>query len=193
MTHRLTAVLLSLAFSSVVFPVHAGDDLPETEYYPLKIGNTWTYRVGKEDGYTGETKVVRHEKGKEALVAVLESTKDGVVIKTEKISVTKTGISRSVSTLLGEQSIQLLKLPPKQGDSWKSEIGFTSTVAFEAVEVPAGKFKDAVIVTSKMTSPRGLIESRWWFVSGTGVVKQETKVGKDEPILTELVKYVPAK
>jgi hypothetical protein len=177
--------------SKEIQEVGPAKQIQEGHYYPVQVGNTWTYRSGKD---IGETKVVSCETDPDKRVAALESTRDGKVISTEKIIVSKTGIHRSKNTLLADEPYLLLKLPPKTGDSWNAEIGFFTgafTVSFADVEVPFGKFKDAVLVTIQLPSS---VESKWWCVADIGMVKQVTKrADGGDPIVTELLKFVPGK
>jgi hypothetical protein len=179
--------------STKVQEVAPTTQIQEGDYYPVQVGNTWTYRTGKD---IGETKVVSCETAPDKRVAALESTRDGNVVSAEKIIVSKTEIYRSKSTFLGDQTYPLLKHPPKVGDSWSAEIGLHTgsfTVSVADVEVPFGKFKNSVLVTIQLVGPSS-VESKWWFVAGVGMVKQVTKPADGgDPIVTELLKFVPGK
>src|SRR5579872_5156072 len=70
------------------------DDMEETPYYPLLVGNTWTYTGGQDkDKVTIVNRVAAHERVGGVMCAKIESAQ-GSVIGTEYISVTKDGIYR---------------------------------------------------------------------------------------------------
>ena len=81
------------------------------------------------------------------------------------------------------QPMQVLKLPAKEGDSWKSEstapgkVNLTATYTAgkeEEVEVPAGKYK-AIPVVSERTVGNNIIKTTTWYAAGVGVVKVVTE------------------
>src|SRR4051812_24542641 len=57
----------------------------ETPYYPLQIGNTWSYRIG-DNRYS--LKVAKYEKVGDLNCARLEMVVNGKVVATEDIGVT---------------------------------------------------------------------------------------------------------
>jgi hypothetical protein len=86
----------------------------------------------------------------------------------------------SMGKLVQDPPHRLLKLPPKEGETWESE--FTAPPGIQApkfkfttgkeeeVEVPAGKFK-AVRVEEERTSPVRVNRTTYWHAPGVGIVK----------------------
>jgi len=164
--------------------------------YPLKVGNTWEYRHGKQKLVT---RVVREEALGADTYAVLETTADGKTIL-EKVAALPGGVYRSFAEDLKiEPPLCLLKLPVKAGETWivKCTAGSlpvegTFTAQEEEVKVPAGAFKavrssspDFRIGTLKMTLT-------YWFAPGVGLVKQRLQLG-DRVEVFELEKFTAAK
>jgi hypothetical protein len=84
-----------------------------------------------------------------------------------------------------------LKLPAKEGDTWKVERedlkrGITGKATYtvgkeESVEVPAGKFK-AIPVTAESTIGGRVAKVTTWYAAGMGVVKTVTEVNGTERV-----------
>ena len=87
-----------------------------TSYYPLKEGNTWEYRVGKQKL---TVRVAGEDLVGEVPVAVLECTFAGKTLK-ERVAVLKDGAYRfSGEGVEYLPPLCFLKLPPKAGESWE--------------------------------------------------------------------------
>src|SRR5262249_21659491 len=88
----------------------------ESNYFPNKVGNTWTYEIG---GKSVTTKIVRHEKMGDYMCAVLETMIDGEKAATEHIAVTKQGLIRvAYKDKKIEPPILFLKFNAQKGESW---------------------------------------------------------------------------
>jgi hypothetical protein len=205
---------------TVLFLLSAGltaqEKLKETPYYPLQVGATWHYRLG-ETKFT--VHVVKHEKVGDTLCALLESKRDGKVAGSEHLAVAADGVYRHDLTSLLPQdnakdaaktaekpvtetpkpSLLILKLPPKNGDSWKIDSksdgkvfrgGFK--VGEEEVEVPAGKYK-AFRVSGQDLEVNSLKPNiTTYYAEGVGIVKQIIEVA-DAKAEIVLEKFEPGK
>lgn len=204
----LACLLLSLAAADLA----AQEKLKETPYYPLKVGTTWHYRAG-ESRFT--IRVARHEKVGETLCALLETLRDGKVVGSEHLAVASDGIYRHDVTspqlqsdpndktkkvkLLVKQTLKppilILKLPPKNGDSWKIDSkgdGKTFRGSFQAAEqeitVPAGTYKTFRIASQDLEVNSLKPNITTFFAQGVGMVKQIIEMG-DAKIEIELEKF----
>lgn len=191
----------------------AQDKLKETPYYPLQVGTTWHYRAG-DSKFT--IRVARHEKVGATLCALLETKRDGKVVGSEHLAVTTDGIYRNdltspqlqshandkakLAKVLVSQTLKppilVLKLPPKQGDSWKVDSkgdGTTFRGSFQVseleIKVPAGTYKKAFRVVSQDLEVNSLKPTiTTFFAAGIGMVKQVIEMGEAK-IEIELEKF----
>lgn len=186
----------------------AFEDKPdETAYYPLRVGTTWHYKTG-DSKFT--IQVRKHEKVGEMLCALLEVTRDGKVVGSQHLAVTDDGVycydltsqagrtaDRVVQT--PKPPVLMLKLPPKNGDSWKVDStadGKAFRGAFrideQEVKVPAGTYK-TVRVTSQDLEVNGLQPViTTYYARGAGMVKQVIREG-DVTTEIELEKFEAGK
>jgi hypothetical protein len=177
-------LLLSLILASSAFVRGAEDKTLTTPWYPLVVGNTWTYRVG-ENRFS--LKVTKLEKlgttGKTGGTncARLELIVNGRSLSFEHLAVTADSLVRY--DFQGKEvnpPIPFLKLPPKKGATWTVEskidgqvLKGSFTAGEEEVKVGAGKFKTAT-VTSKDLEVNGVkIALKYYFAQDVGMVKQE--------------------
>ncbi|MBL8798616.1 MAG: hypothetical protein JNM56_32265 [Planctomycetia bacterium] len=177
----------------------ADDKLKESTYFPLKVGTKWHYRVGPAKL---TLQVAKHEKVGDVLCALIETLKDGNIVATEHVAVRDDGVFRyTIAGQKPEMPFQVLKLPPKKGDTWKvavkignEELKGEFVSGEEEVEVPAGKYQ-AVTATSKgFQAPDGEgnmqdLSFKFWYAPKVGQVKQTIKIGKRPEIAIELERY----
>lgn len=191
----------------------AQDKLKEAPFYPLQVGTTWHYRAG-DSKFT--IRVARHEKVGATLCALLETKRDGKVVGSEHLAVTGDGVYRHDLTSPRLQShandkaksakvlvsqtlkppILILKLPPKQGDSWKVDSKGDGTtfrgsfqVSEQEIKVPAGTYKKAFRVVSQDLEVNSLKPTiTTFFAEGVGMVKQTIEMGEAK-IEIELEKF----
>jgi hypothetical protein len=177
-------------------PKKASGGKGSSPYYPLTVGTTWQYRVGKQKA---TVRVVREETSDTGPVAVLETTLDGKKVS-EQVGVRGDGVYRySGEGTAYNPPICFLKLPPTAGATWEVksraaglDVSGTFTAGEEEVTVGAGQY-DAVTSTCPDFRIDGTRTSvTYWFVPGIGMVKQRLQIGKRE-VLIELEKYTPAK
>jgi hypothetical protein len=181
----------------------------DAEYFPLKLGTTWTYRE-KASNQTYIVKVIKYEdikvsKGSEDIkvrCAVLETTapKKPGPLGTELIGVSDDGVYRyKISDYPVEPPARILASPLKKGDTWKIESKIQSeTVQLEyaadevEVKVPADKYTAMRLKANDFNVEGEKMEATVWFVKGIGMVKLEMKVN-GVPFTLELEKFEAGK
>ncbi len=169
---------------------------PPPDYYPLKVGNTWEYRVGKEKI---TVRVAREETEDKETIAVLETTTNGDTF-IERVSVRPDGVYRH--TAEGKTispPLCFLRLPAKAGESWTVSgvadglaVRGTFALGEAQVTVPAGKFQTVTSTCPDFRIDRVRMELTYWLAPEVGMVKQRLLVG-DREVLVELEKFTPAK
>ena len=177
--------------------VYDGAIEPIQDYYPLQVGNTWTYRG--PGNITLVNKIVAHEMIAGVMCAKVEASLNGMAVGHEHIGVTKDGICRvTINGTKIDKPVLILKLPAKTGDEWhiKSKIGNetisgTLKTTAETVQVPAGKFR-ALVASGKVEGGGQTIGVSNYFVHGIGIVKIKTDLG-GQTVEVELEKFEPAK
>ena len=170
--------------------------------YPLKVGSTWTYRVG-ENRY--EVKISKIEPVGAAKCARLDMIINGKAASYEDVAIgtDKDGVSAVMRyTFEGKKAtppIPFLLLPADK-TSWRVESkidGQTLKGTFrkttEDVKVPAGTYPKAVKVSSDNLKVNGAdLAVTWWFASGVGLIKQEADLA-GQRVVIELEKYEAGK
>jgi len=194
---RLSLLVGIVLLSSSATPAQEkGLDSP---YYPLQVGNVWSYKTS--DGNKFQLKITAHEKvaGDMPCARVVLLT-DNREKDYELIGVNSEGIVRyAFSNVKPDKPVLLLKLPPKAGDTWTVDskalgevIKGTFKVTEEEVKVPAGTFKTFAVRTDDLDANGLKITATSYYASGTGLVKQEIKIGNNTTVV-ELEKFEPAK
>jgi hypothetical protein len=138
------------------FPISAATE--PASHYPLKVGSKWTYRVGDKDDKFVVTAMKEEKVGLQPCMVIEAKLKD-MVVATEHIAALKDGIYRfKIGEQAIEPSINIFKSGVKKGDSWMQDfkVGDIAarakfTVDIEDVEVPAGKYKDAIVIRAVTT------------------------------------------
>src|SRR5438067_13844504 len=129
-----------------------------TDYFPLKEGNTWTYKVTGDKEGKGPIviKVAGFEKFGDTVAARLETRRDKELVATELYTVDKEGVYKvEVGGTKLDKPIRLIKLPPKDKENWKFNFKVSNTKVEgvytagteKGVKVPAGSY-DTITVTS---------------------------------------------
>jgi hypothetical protein len=167
------------------------------DFYPLKMGNTWTY--SGPGNLKLVNKVVAHEKIGGVMCAKLETSMNGMAMANEHVGITRDGIYRfAFNGAAIDKPVLVLKLPARAGDTWKieSKIG-NETVTGNLktsegfVQVPAGKFK-ALVASGKVEASGQTIEAANYFVRGVGVAKIKMEIA-GTIIEINLEKFEPGK
>ena len=192
-------VLAAASFSA------ADDTMRESPWFPLQVGNTWTYRIGDKSFIL---KVTAHEKVGDVLCARVAmsplgpNSVPGAVQTFEHLAVTDDGIYRySINGTRLDKPVRILRLPPKNGDSWAIDakgpgevLKGTVKVGEEAeVKVLAGTYKNVFTSTCDDLDANGLhCAFTYYFAQGVGIIKQRVQIEKDATVF-ELQKFEPAK
>jgi hypothetical protein len=182
--------------------VRAADDKPlETPYYPLKVGNKWTYKAGDATKIT--VQVTKFEEVNKQNLAVLELTggpaKSALV---EKVAVKADGVYRYVAADKEvKPELRFLALPPKKDQTWdvmamvgpEKLKGTFKSGEMDELKVPAGTYKNVVTVTGTEFEANGQkLSMTYYFAKDVGMIKQTIKIGGTEVVL-ELEEFVPGK
>ena len=138
------------------------------DFYPLAVGNAWTYR--------DESPGLR-QPGATRTVRILERTKDGYFRDSDR------GELRADKDCVHDRSRRLLCAPIARGNGWTSVVSVSSTEKYEiagvgeTVETPAGKFEGCVRVRAHNRAGPGtelVLETA--YAPGIGPVRIETFV-----------------
>jgi hypothetical protein len=194
-----TGALLLLFFVSPALAQKSG---PASDFFPLKVGNSWTYR-NSEGGADYTLKVLKEEPQQGAAARYLVEMLAGVQVHS--------WFSKADGWILlhGEkypehEGLEAKYEPPKRvlpdplvpGAKWnwqgkdhtQTERSETSRVeGFEEVTVLAGKFR-ALKVVSVVTGAATPMTKSYWYADGVGLVKSTTDGGKIQ-YGSELVDY----
>jgi hypothetical protein len=181
-------------------PLPAAAQVPIGDYYPLKVGTKWHYRV-EANGQVGSlvNQIAKTETIDGQLLARLETSARGQVVASEHLASNDKGIFRHrINGLEISPPLCLIKNPIKEGESWVTDVKIGAErakmacrVAREEVTVPAGKYK-AVVVTIETEQAGQKISSIYWFAAGVGVVQQKIDIGGNKVNL-ELEKFEAGK
>jgi hypothetical protein len=194
--NRLLCASLVLLLSS---PVVRAADEKGTPYYPLQVGDAWTYKTS-----TGKftLKVAKFEKVGNDMCARVEMTGDNTPPTWEHVAVRSDGVYRySFGDKRPDKPVCFLKLPPKKGETWEVDVkangeslkGTFKSDEAKGVKVPANTYDDVITSSSEDLDAAGLkISCTFYFAKGVGLIKQVMKVNNQE-IVVELEKYEPAK
>lgn len=156
------------------------------DFYPLAIGNTWTYEVK----LLGETRQIE--------VATLRKNGEGFVEDS-------TGAQFMADNYgVRDQKRYLLRNPIAAGTKWTNVVSVSSVENYEITgagqpcEAPAGKWEDCVVVESRNRVEEGtVLVNEMTFAPGVGIVTLSTVLesnGKRIPQSTlSLLKFAPPK
>ncbi len=199
-----TQFALSMIVVLAVFPpiTQGGEGQKKTlDYYPLKVGTSWTFRV-QAQGQNLEivNRVAKRENINGMELVKIETLTGGRVVASEHLRSTERGVFRyRFNNLEISPPLQLIKYPiKKKGETWKQTIKMGSQEVtvnvksnMEKVKVPAGQYR-TVSVELGMTIMGKTITTKYWFAPGVGVVKQEANVAGQQ-VEIELNKFQQAK
>lgn len=184
-----TVVLLLAAVSLVACatagvapePRDAPPASPVATYFPLAVGNTWTYETRFGQRVEENTvSIVAEERG-----VFTDSRGNRLILDAEG---------------LRDERRYLLRAPLTPGNTWKSIVDVGKTEAYEIVDtgasvtVPAGTFTDAILVRGRSRVDAGTeLEVEWAYAPGVGLVRMSSvaRVGKERipQGRTELLRY----
>ena len=182
----LVTVLVSAALANKPKPPKAAAD-----FFPLRVGDSWTYRNSEEGGYT--LKVISEEPQAEGASRFVVELSSGVKIL-HTFSKTDGWVLLHAERYPEHEGLEAKYEPPKQylanpltvGPKWEwsgkdptqVEHGEKNTVAgVETVTVQAGKFR-AMKVVSIVTGGAIPMTRTNWYADGVGLVKTTTEGGQ---------------
>ena len=164
---------------------------PAGDYFPLRVGDSWTYRNSEEGGYT--LKVTSEEPQDKAPSRFVVELSSGVKIQN---TFSKAGgwVLFHAESYPEHEGLKATYEPPKQylpnplvaGQEWEwtgkdptqVEHHEKSRVAgFENVTVAAGKFRAMKVVTEVSGGAIPMTRTNW-YADGVGLVKSTTDGGK---------------
>jgi hypothetical protein len=134
------------------------------DYFPLAVGNAWTYLDRSPQQPAPVRRVVR----------IVERDGDGYFVDDQR------GALRADTDCLHDRSRRLLCRPFTAGTSWSSVVGASSTERYEiagvneTVAVPAGTFRGCVRVRSRLRGGGVEQVAELTYARGVGLVRLET-------------------
>jgi hypothetical protein len=162
--------------------------MPSTDYYPLAVGNTWTYKTNAGQSYT--TKVTEQNGD----TFTVHTTLVNAATKIKRAG----GEYQSDSPEAGKTMISFQE-NLKVGDAWQNSYkvnGIDSTLTYVVKEIGATKavngktFKDVIFIEadSKMSMNGNAIPmkyvTQYYYARGVGLILTTSSMG-DEHALTE--------
>jgi hypothetical protein len=177
---------------------------PVPSYYPLQVGNQWTFKVTVGDETrTAVSRIAKIETIDKLPLARLEASVNGNVVATEHLLQTEKGIFRyrNNDKEISPPIILLDYASRKPDGTWAGwggdiKVGndkgkYSCEAKEESVEVPLGKYR-AVRVAIRLESKGQSVTTTYWFAKDVGIVRQ-TVDAAGLSILMELEKIEPAK
>jgi hypothetical protein len=158
----------ALAAGCASAPLPAAHATSPADFFPLAVGNTWTY-LDQSPTLPPSGVAARRT------VRILERTADGFYRDSER------GELRAGSDCLRDRTRQLLCAPLEVGNRWISTVSLTSTERYEiagvgeTVTTPAGTFKGCVRVRAHNKAQGGMDHVlEMTYAPGVGPVRIET-------------------
>ena len=134
------------------------------DYFPLAVGNAWTYLDRSSPGAAPVQRSVR----------VVERDREGYFIDDQR------GALRADGDCLHDRTRRLLCQPLRRGHSWSSVVSAAAVERYEiagvgeTVVVPAGTFQGCVRVRSQLRSGGVEQVAELTYAPGVGLVRLET-------------------
>ena len=166
--------LASIALATALFacarapaaPSASGAPAPgaPADYFPLAVGNAWTYLDRSSPGAAPVRRSVR----------VVERDREGYFVDDQR------GALRADGDCLHDRTRRLLCQPLRRGHSWSSVVSAAAVERYEiagvgeTVAVPAGTFQGCVRVRSQLRSGGVEQVAELTYAPGVGLVRLET-------------------
>jgi hypothetical protein len=183
--------LVTLFLALTAFGAKPKEPKAAADYFPLRVGDSWTYRNTEEGGYTW--KVLSEEPKEGSAIRYVVEVRSGVIIQNVFSKTTGWVLFHSES-YLEHEGLKATYEPPKQylpnplvaGQKWEwagkdptqvEHHESSRAVGFENVTVPAGKFR-AMKVVSEISGGSSLMTRTNWYADGVGLVKSTTQGGQ---------------
>jgi hypothetical protein len=188
----LTAIALAaLAFVSVGVAAKPKPAKIDADYFPLRVGDSWTYRNSEAGGYT--LKVLSEEAQEGGPVRYLVEFRSEVIIQNVYSKVSGWVLFHA-ENYPEHEGLKANYEPPKQylpnplvaGQKWEwtgkdptqmEHHESSRVVGFENVTVPAGKFRAMKVVSEVSGGAIPKIKTNW-YADGVGLVKTTTEGGQ---------------
>src|SRR6266404_6124216 len=164
---------------------------PDADYFPLRVGDSWTYRNSESGGYT--LKVLSEEPQEGATVRYVVELRSEVIIQNvfSKVAGWVFHHAESYPEHEGLKAIydppkQYLPNPPVAGQKWEwtgkdptqtERHEKNRVVRFENITVPAGKFRAMKVMSEVSGASIPMIKTNW-YADGVGLVKATTEGGQ---------------
>ena len=170
---------------------------PPPDYFPLRVGDWWSYRSTTADGKTSDftMKVVSEDQG--VYLVQIESAwpiQEWYSKPPGAVMWHKQAYVKNNQSVTYEPVRKYLTNPPSGTWSWKGkevlgvDVDETSTASgADPVVVPAGKF-EAIKVVTKVVQGGTPVTKTYWYANWVGLVKSMTDTGSVKST-TELVDY----
>lgn len=139
----------------------AADDAhltPPAHYYPLEVGNRWSYRIVGSSGGLQTVELVGRQQD-----AFVDQSGGQLTVDEEGVH---------------DGARYLLKSPVRTGTQWRNVISATATEHYRIVsalapcEVPAGRFEDCAVVEARQRVDDGVtLANTMTFARGVGLVR----------------------
>jgi hypothetical protein len=196
----LSFALLAVPLALVVGPARAADEkLAESPYYPLKVGNAWTYKIGDTKFVL---KVAKFEEKNKQLCARIEMSVNDKVQAVEHVAVKDDGVYRyAFENKEADPPVKFLKLPPKKDETWdvKSTIGAEKLSGtfkigeMDKLTVSGKDYPNVITSSSENLDANGQkITFTYYFAKDVGMIKQTIKISGQEVVI-DLEKFEPGK
>jgi len=167
-TELLLLAVAALVAGCAGAPIPAAQANTPADFFPLAVGNSWTYLDQSPSLPKGGVSARR-------TVRILERTADGFFRDSER------GELRAGPDCLRDRMRQLLCAPFEVGNRWTSTVSLTSTERYEiaavgeTVTTPAGTFKGCVRVRAHNKAQGGMDHVlEMTYAPGVGPVRIET-------------------
>jgi hypothetical protein len=184
-------LLATLALGSGASAKKPEPEKTPADYFPLRVGDSWTYRNSEEGGYT--LKVLSEEPQTGGPTRFVVELQSGVKIL-ETFSRTEGWVLFHSQNYPEHEGLQATYDPPKQylpnplvvGQKWEwtgkdpTQVEYRETsrvVGSEDVAVAAGKFRAMKVVT-EITGGSASKTRTNWYAEGVGLVKSMTESGQ---------------
>ena len=174
-----------------VFGAKPKEPKAATDYFPLRVGDSWTYRNTEEGGYTW--KVLSEEPQEGGPLRYVVEFRSGVIIQ-NVFSKAGGWVLFHAESYPEHEGLKAAYEPPKQylpnplvaGQKWEwtgkdptqvEHRESSRVVGLENVTVAAGKFR-AMKVVSEVSGGAIPMTRTNWYADGVGLVKSSTQGGQ---------------
>jgi hypothetical protein len=187
----LTAIVLATLAPGPAVAAKPKSTKVAADYFPLRAGDSWTYRNSEEGGYT--LKVLSEEPQEGGPARYVVELRSGVVIQ-NVFSKAGGWVLFHAQSYPEHEGLKATYEPPKQylpnplvaGQKWAwtgkdptqvERRESSRAVGFETVTVAAGKFRAMKVITEVGGGTSPMTRTNW-YADGVGLVKSTTEGGQ---------------